>query len=260
MAPFYLESWLRGIIEENFHTDSEFRRFSGKSRIHPITRSDVEAYRDFHLNRTLQYAYQNSYFYRKQFDSKGLKPSDIAGFEDLKKLPLTEPRHLAHSPYRFLCTSQAAVARPCIFVTSGTTGPKKEVFWSKWDLERITDFMAAGIGTVATRDDIVQILLPDGRPNSQADLLRKGVAKLGAKPIVSGGDRSALEQLRVLDTFHSTVVFGYTSQLYRISKELQPDCDLKSRGVKFLFLAGEYLPVARRRELETIWNCRVRTH
>ncbi len=260
MTQFYLESWLKGIIEGNLNKDEEFRRFSGKDSIHSIDRSDVDTYRDFQLQRTLQYAYKKSHFYREQFDSKGLKPVDISGFKDLTKFPLTEPRRLSQSPYRFLCTSQAAVARPCIFVTSGTTGPQKEIFWSHWDLERITDFMAAGIGTVATREDTVQILLLDGRPNSQADLLRRGVAKLGARPVVSGAERSAEEQLRILDTFQSTVVFGYTSQLYRISKELQAFCDLGSKGVKVLFLAGEYLPQARRRELETIWNCRIRTH
>ncbi|MBN2321354.1 MAG: phenylacetate--CoA ligase family protein [Acidobacteria bacterium] len=260
MAAFQLESWLHGIIEENLNGDEAFRRFSGKNPAHPLTRSDVEAYRDFHLQRTLQYAYENSYFYREQFDRSRLKPSDIAGFKDLAKFPLTGPQHLAQYPYRFLCTSQAVVARPCIFVTSGTTGPQKEIFWSQWDLEKITEFMAAGISTVATRDDTVQILLPDGKPNSQADLLRQGVAKFGARPVVSGAEQSAEEQLRILDTFHSTILFGFTGQLYRISKELQPDHDLQLKGVKVLFLAGEYLPAARRRELETIWNCRVHTH
>jgi phenylacetate-CoA ligase len=260
VTAFHLESWLHGIIEDNLHRDAEFRRFYGKDHGHPLTRSDVETYRDYHLQRTLRYAYENSYFYREQFDCSRLKPSDITGFEDLAKFPLTEPRHLARHPYRFLCTSQAAVARPCIFVTSGTTGPKKEIFWSQRDLDLITDFMAAGIGVVAARDDTVQILLHDGRPNSQADLLRQGVAKYGARPVVSGAESSAEEQLKILVRNHSTVLFGYTGQLYRISKELQPRRDLRSKGVKVLFLAGEYLPAARRRELETIWNCRIHTH
>lgn len=260
MAGFHLESWLHGIIEDNWETDPDFRRFSGRNSTHPVTRSGVEAYRDYRLRRTLQYTYKNSDFYREQFERARLKPYDITGFEDLVKFPLTEPRHLAEFPYRFLCTSQAAVARPCIFVTSGTTGPQKEIFWSQWDLEKITDFMAAGIGTVATRDDTIQILLFDGRPYSQADLLRRGVDKHGARPVVSGAAASSEEQMKILDEVRSTVLFGYTGQLYRISKELQPGHDLRSKGVKTLFLAGEYLPAARRRELEGIWNCRVRTH
>jgi phenylacetate-CoA ligase len=260
MAALYLESWLQDVISNDLNTDAEFRRYAGMNRINPITRTIVEIYRDFHLQRTLRFAYEKSTFYREQFDKNRLKPEDICGFEDLAKFPLTEPRHLAQSPYRFLCTSQADVVRPCIFVTSGTTGPRKEIFWTRWDLERITGFMSAGIGTVATPKDTVQILLPDGRPDSQADLLRRGVEKLGARPVVSGVERNAREQLEILENAHSTVVFGYAGQLYRISKELERSHDLRFKGVKVLFLAGEYLPSARRRELESIWGCRVHTH
>jgi len=260
MPAFYLESWLHDIIEYNLKTDERFRRFSGSPPTGPLTRSHVETYRDFHLQHMLHYTHANSHFYRELFDSNRLKPADITGFKDLVKFPLTEPRHLAQHPYRFLCTSQAEVARPCIFITSGTTGPRKEVFWSQRDLDGITDFMAAGIGTVATADDTVQILLLDGRPNSQADLLCQGVHKFGARAVVSGAEADAEKQLEILSKSRSTVLFGYTGQLYRISKELQAGHDLRSKGVKVLFLAGEYLPEARRRELEAIWNCKVHTH
>ena len=260
VSAIYLESWLHSIIEGNLHADSGFRRFLGRDRLHHATRADVEAYRDFQLQRTLQYAFEKSNFYREQFDKNRLKPADISGFDDLVKFPLTEPGLLAQFPYRFLCTSQADVVRPCIFVTSGTTGPQKQVFWTQYDIENITDFMAAGIRSVASRNDTVQILLLDGRPNSQADLLYRGVKKMGAKPVVTGVQPGAQEQLRILEDAHSTVLFGYTGQLYRISKELQPKNRLRAKGVRVLFLAGEYLPTARRRELETIWNCRVHTH
>jgi phenylacetate-CoA ligase len=260
VAALYLESWLHGIIEDNLNADSAFRRFLGKDRLHHATRADVEAYSDFQLHRTLQYAFEKSDFYREQFEKNRLKPADISGFKDLVKFPLTEPDHLAQFPYRFLCTSQADVVRPCIFVTSGTTGPQKQVFWTQYDLENITDFMAAGISSVASRDDTIQILLLDGRPNSQADLLCQGVKKMGAHPVVTGVQPGAQEQLRILEDVHSTVVFGYASQLYRISKELQLKNKLQSKGVRILFLAGEYLPVSRRRELEAIWNCSVHTH
>ena len=249
MSTLNLQSWLRGVIADNLTEDAEFRRFSCKDRLHHITRADIENYRDFHLQKTLQYAYEKSYFYRQQFDRKGLKPEDIRGFADLAQFPFTEPVHLSRFPYRFLCPSQADVVRPCTFVTSGTTGPRKQVFWTQWDLEKITDFMAAGIGTVAESKDTVQILLFNGRPNSQADLLCQGVRKLGANAVVPGAEPGPEEQLRILVEARSTVVFGYASQLYRISKELQTKYNLKTKGVKFLFLAGEYLPPARRQEL-----------
>ncbi len=256
----YIEYWLHKILKSTLAADPDYRRFADKSVLNQISRSDVEIYQKYRLLQTLQYCYNNGSFYREAFDSAGLKPEDIGGPEELAKLPLTEPHHLASVPYRFLCISQAEIARPYAFVTSGTTGPQKKVFWTHRDLERITDFMSAGIGTVATQQDVVQINLPDGRPNSQADLLFKGVGKFGATPVLSGTDLGACEFLQIVEDFHSTVIFGYTRRLFRLSKELQLMQDLRGKGVKVLFLAAEYLPKAMRKELENIWNCRVHTH
>jgi phenylacetate-CoA ligase len=260
MSSLQLQSWIHAVIAENRAKDEAFRRFAAEYGGRPGPRRPIEAYRDFNLQRTLRYAYEKSGFYKEQFLACGLTPEDIPGFEQLSRFPLTDPRDLSLHPNHFLCTSQSEVARPCTFVTSGTSGPRKKIFWSRWDIERITDFMAAGIATVAEPDDTVQILLPSGGPDSQADLLRQGVEKLGSRALVTGMDATAREQIEKLEEFHSTIVFGYAGYVFRISKELQPRYDLRSKGVRVLFLAGEYLPAARRHELESIWGCSVRTH
>ena len=256
----FLETWLHHIIRATLASDPAFRSFAGKDRIVHVTRSDVDLYQCFKLRRILQYCYQKSSFYREQWDSAGVKPDDIHGPADLPGLPFTEPQHLSEVPYHFLCRSRAEVARPYTFITSGTTGPQKKIFWTQNDLERITDFMAAGIGTVAGPEDVVQIMLPNGRPNSQADLLRKGVNKLGAHPVIAGMDLGARDHLNLIEQFRSTIIFGYTNRLFRISKELQPQHRLDCTGVRVLFLAAEYVPDAMRRDLQKLWNCQVHTH
>jgi len=255
----YLETWIHNIIRNALAADTE-HRFASKSSLDQIARSDVEMYQLLQLQRTLHYAFERSSFYRERLRAAGMEPHNVTSLSHLTELPFTEPQDLADSPYRFLCLSQAEIARPYTFVTSGTTGPQKKIFWTQGDLERIIDFMSAGIGTVATDEDVVQIILPDGRPYSQADLLYRGVEKLGATPVPAGFDMSAQEQLKILEENHSTIVFGYASPLFRLSKELESREDLDRKGVKVLFLAAEYLPEVRRQELERIWNCRVHTH
>jgi phenylacetate-CoA ligase len=226
----------------------------------PLDRSAIENYQLSRLRQTIRYAFENSSFYRRSFHENGISPDEARKLNDLTTLPFTEPSQLAESPYRFLCLSQAEVAHACTFVTSGTTGPQKKIFWTQNDLDRIVDFMSAGIGVVAEPSDAILIILPDGRPNSQADLLLKGVVKLGAKPVISAFDADPEEQLAMIRQFRPTVIFGYTSRIFRMSKDLQTKHDLRSLGVNVLFLAAEYLPDAMRRELENIWNCRVHTH
>jgi phenylacetate-CoA ligase len=242
-----LEKWIYQIVGGSLGTDH-------------VTRSEVEAYQLLRLRQTLQYSYEKSAFYRGLFNKAGLVPDDVRSLNDLSRLPFTEPHHLSESPYRFLCVSQAEVARPYSFVTSGTTGPKKKVFWSRGDLERIIEFMAAGIATVAGPGDVVQIMLADGRPFSQADLLHRGVKKLGATPVLTAMDLRAKEILEIVESSHTAVLFGYTSRLFRLTRELQTKQDLSATGVKVIFAAGDYMPEAMRHELQKIWNCRVHTH
>ncbi len=256
----FLETWLHRIIKTTLDRDPAFRSFTGKDCLTHVTRPDVEQYQLYKLRGILQYCYRKSSFYRTLWDGAGVKPDDIRDPADLASFPFTEPQHLSEVPYRFLCRSRAEVARPYTFITSGTTGPQKKIFWTQDDLERITDFMAAGIGTVAGPEDIIQIMLPDGRPNSQADLLCKGVNKLGAHSVVAGMDLGAREHLGLIEQFHSTVIFGYANRLFRISRELQPQCNLDCKGVKVLFLAAEYVSNSMRQELQKLWNCQVRTH
>ncbi|XCF06528.1 phenylacetate--CoA ligase family protein [Tamlana crocina] len=72
------------------------------------------------LKELIAFAYQYSPFYRKTFDKKGIKPSDITSLSDLKKLPTITKRELIqhnseiHTNYKFKKTFQAK--------TSGTSG------------------------------------------------------------------------------------------------------------------------------------------
>jgi phenylacetate-CoA ligase len=243
----YLERWTHEIVKAALG-------------IERVTRTDLEDYQFRSLRRTLEYAYGKSSFYRTLFDDAGILPDDVRCPADLSRIPLTEPHHISEKPYRFLCVSQAQVARPYSFVTSGTTGPRKKVFWSRGDLDRIIEFMAAGIATVASFEDVVQIMLADGRPYSQADLLYKGVEKLGITPVLAAPDLGAEEHFSIIESAHSTVLFGYTGRIFRLSKELQGKRNLSAAGVKTIFTAGEYLPDAMRQELQRIWHCPVHTH
>jgi phenylacetate-coenzyme A ligase PaaK-like adenylate-forming protein len=120
--------------------------------------------------------------------------------------------------------------------------------------------MGAGIGTVADPNDTVLILLPDGRPNSQADLLYKGVKKIGATPVVDNVDLSAEKLFGAIKETRCAVIFGYTRKLFRLTRELQTTHDLRALGVRVLFLAAEYLPDAMRHAFQSSWGSRIHTH
>ncbi|MFA4911252.1 MAG: hypothetical protein WC649_09465 [Desulfobacteria bacterium] len=56
--------------------------------IETAPRAKIETVRDSHIRYMVKWAYEKSEFYRKLWDEKGIKPSDINCYEDLEKLPI----------------------------------------------------------------------------------------------------------------------------------------------------------------------------
>jgi phenylacetate-coenzyme A ligase PaaK-like adenylate-forming protein len=113
--------------------------------------------------------------------------------------------------------------------------------------------------TVALPGDVVQIMLPSGPPNSQADLLGKGVKKMGGAPILVGTAPTP-EQVKAIREFRPKVLFGSTSRVYRLTKEAEVTDDLSDLGVKVLFTTSEYLSPSMRENLKRSWHADVIVH
>jgi phenylacetate-CoA ligase len=260
MKPTPLEPWLHNIIGRKYREDSEFRKWMGRREPAEINRDNIDRYHLYQFKKTLAYTSAKSVFYRDRLKKAGLKAEDIRSTADIGKVPFTEPGDIARHPYYFACISQADIASVTTFTSSGTTGPQKKVFFSDGDLERMTDFMAAGMQSVALKGDVVQIMLPSGRINDQSDLLAAGVRKMGGLPVITGSGLSSEAQLQKVDEFHPAVLFASVSRMWRITQEIYHQIDLKTRGVKTLFVTSEYLSESMRNQLQSIWNCDVHAH
>jgi len=260
METIFLEQWLHKIIRKKLSGDPEYQQFVGRENIDTVTRDDIDRYQLFKLRKTLSYAYQKSTFYRRLFDKNGVRIDDINSLGDIARIPLTDPADIARQPYHFACVSLGDISRATTFTSSGTIGPQKSVFFTDGDLETMTDFMAAGMRSVAAEGDVVQILLPSARPNDQADLLARGVSKMGGRPVIAGITASPEEQLRIIDEAGSTVLFGLAHHIYRITQETRHRHDLKRKGIKALFVTAECLSETMREQLRRAWDCDVHEH
>jgi phenylacetate-CoA ligase len=251
---------LLDLCRRRIDADQEF--LSVKKWIHaPVIDFDLfEEYRIFRLRRTLKYVTQRSRFYCRLFSEAGVEPAQIKAISDLARLPLTRAEDIADDPFAFLCISQGMVERAVTFVSSGTVGPRKRVFFSEADVEAIIDYMAAGMKTVADESDVVQILLPGGAPFSQGDLLSRGVARMGARPVFTGMFIPPEEQMAAIRKNGSTVLFGETHAIYRLTKLMEKDFDLKGLGVHTLFLSTSYASPIMMNYLTDTWKARVSTH
>jgi phenylacetate-CoA ligase len=85
------------------------------------------------LRKMLKHAYENVPYYRRLFDSVGVKPEEIKTIEDLTKIPITKKLELARLPLEEI-TARGTDLRKCVKrTTSGSTGILLSVYFTKED-------------------------------------------------------------------------------------------------------------------------------
>jgi len=111
---------LRRLIGNQWLTPAELRRLQEKK-----------------LRRLIAHAYDRVPYYRRLFDSAGLKPEDIRGVADLSRIPATSKAQLVELPLKDI-TARGTDPRRCrVTTTSGTTGVPFKIYYRPKDLTRI---------------------------------------------------------------------------------------------------------------------------
>ncbi|TET77421.1 MAG: phenylacetate--CoA ligase family protein [Candidatus Cloacimonadota bacterium] len=115
-----------------------------------LPREKLEEIQVKRLRVLLRYAYENVKYYRKLFDSVGVKPEDIKTVEDLSKIPITTKSQLQKlSPDEII--AKGVEPEKCVKIrTSGSTGTPLDIILAKkekqfFDIVWIRSFMENGL-------------------------------------------------------------------------------------------------------------------
>ena len=93
------------------------------------------------LQWTVSHAFNGSPTYRKKLSEAGVSPGDIQSLCDLQRLPFTTADDVREGyPFPLLCVPFEEVVR--IHVSSGTTGNKKVLCYSRKDIDDWAHFFA----------------------------------------------------------------------------------------------------------------------
>jgi len=260
----FFEEWIHNRIKDTFNSNPEFRHFTGREALTEVTRKDIEAYQIYRLRKTIDYSSANSSFYR----DLNTRVGEIRSYEDLSKIPFTDPQDLAQSPYKLLCISMSQIARIFSHTTTGTTtGRLKKVFFTRKDAEAIIDSMSVIMSTVLEsagldrEGRVVQIFLPDnGPPFSIAGLIAKGTEKFGGIPVIGNCAANTEDQIRSIEKTKPDMLMGSAFRIWRITQEASASHDPAKVGIKTVFVTSEYLSTPMRERLEQVWQAEVFHH
>ena len=179
---------------------------------------ELEAHQIEGLKWTVRHAYKGSPEYRRKFDAAGVVPEDIHGLEDLRRLPLTTAEDLRDGyPFPLRCVPFDQIVR--IHSSSGTTGKRKNLCYTRKDVDDWTDFFArcyemAGL----TAADRVQIAVGYGVWTAGVGF-QSACERLGAMALPSGPGNVDLQCQFMLD-MQSTVLCCTASMGLLLAEEV----------------------------------------
>ncbi|MDR3567729.1 MAG: phenylacetate--CoA ligase [Syntrophobacteraceae bacterium] len=170
------------------------------------------------LQWTVSHAYNGSEHYRKKLSQSGVGPNDIKSLDDLARLPFTTADDLREGyPFPLLCVPFDQVVR--IHASSGTTGKKKVLCYTKKDIDDWAHFFARCYEMAElTSQDRVQIAVGYGVWTAGVGF-QLGCEKFGAMAIPAGPGNMDM-QCQFLVDFQSTVMCCTASMGLLLAEEV----------------------------------------
>ncbi|MCQ2056249.1 MAG: AMP-binding protein [archaeon] len=250
-----LEEWMAIKARMTFKKNRDLRERIGKNKLEEVTRKDFDEYQLFCVRRQMKYAEENSPYYRDKFKNAGVKPEDINTWDDLQKIPFTEPSDLAKNSMYFYAVSRTKLARE--FTTTGTTGHRKFIGYTTNDLVSKIDIVASALKNIGmTSEDSLHIMFPLVTAWDPSIIMAGACKILGYKSSICS-DPDVDKQLTTIKENKTTYIIGVPSFIYRITTLLEKTTPLKNLGIKKVISTSEPLPESLRHSLEETWGCKV---
>jgi phenylacetate-CoA ligase len=197
----------------------------GRTFMSPIqSREELEAFQLKQLKWTVAHAYAGSIAYRKKFDEEGVKPEDIQTLDDLKRLPFTTGKDLQEGyPFPLVCVPLHDIIR--IHASSGTTGKRKVLCYTRKDIDVWTNFFARCYEMAElSKKDRIQITTGYGVWTAGVGF-QAGAEAFGAMAVPVGPGNIDM-QCQFLEDLQTTVMASTASMALLISEEIE------KRGLK----------------------------
>lgn len=250
-----LEEWMAIKARKTFKKNRELREDIGKDALTEITREDFEKYQLFRVREQMRYAEENVPYYRHKFKDANVRPEDIRTYDDLEKIPLTDPLDLAENSRYFYGVSATKMLRE--FTTSGTTGHRKFIGYTTNDLIGKIDIVASALRDIGmTKKDSLHVMFP------LVSAWDPSLLMVGACNIL-GYDSSVCSELDIEKQYNTikeagtTYIIGLPSFIYRVTSLLNKEYDLKSLGIRKIIATSEPLSESMRRLIQDAWGCKV---
>jgi coenzyme F390 synthetase len=224
-----------------------------------MDRQNLDSIVEDRIRYTVNYANENSAFYRKWFRKSGVNPKQIRTHSDLLNLPIVNSNIIRENQppisqdfqFRNIDWSEGFT----IHETSGTSGTPKTFFLTWKDWERYAEkyaraFISQGFGS----GDRVVICASYGM-NVGANTMTLAARKIGMTIIPEG---KCNFPLHVIINYRPTGLVGSVFKFLRLARQMSKEkMSPKKLGIKRLVIGGESFAQESRSYIAELWDCEV---
>jgi len=215
--------------------------------------SELKEIQEEKLKTLLTHAYQNVPFYRRLFDSVGLKPKDIKDSNYLYKIPAIKKSQIKSNPKDMVARNTDLSS--CIeYKTSGSTGinligyfTREDALYMRGSYERVRNEN----GFRMFRDTLLMIGVPNSIPNSNNKKLYEyfGIRRRLGLNVFEPLD----VQIQVLIKAKPDALWGYPSTIKILAKVIQ-EKQIEGISPRLIFTASEVLNSETRHFINSAFN------
>ncbi len=218
-------------------------------KMETLPREELKALQLRRLQDLCERAYANIPLYRRRFDERGIKPSDIKSLDDMHLLPFTEKQDMRNAyPFGLFAVPRENIMR--VHASSGTTGKSTVVGYTQRDLDIWGDLVARCLAMAGAKPgDILHNAYGYGLFTGGLGLHYGGEhLKMTVVPVSGGATK---RQAMLIRDFGATVMSctpSYALHLYESGRE--NGIDIKSLPLRLGILGAEPWTDAMRHEIE----------
>ena len=188
-------------------------------------------------------------FYRERFEEIGFDPDELRSIDDLRRLPLTEKRHLVDAyPYGLLAVPLREVVR--LHGTGGSGNSAIVMGYTKNDIKTWSNLTARTlVAGGVTKDDVVQITFDYGLFTGALGV-HYGAERLGASVIPSSSGNTK-RQIKIMQDYKTTALVSTPSYALHLAETMRAlGVNANALSLKRVLVGGEPWSEETRRRIQ----------